>query len=271
MDSQLRRCFVASASFLPRAVGSACLLIGALVLGVGLSIAEPSDDGAGDAWDRSLRAEDLRAIESLLGPDVDPDRAARHGRTALMLAARDAETSLVVRLISAGADVNARNDNGGTPLMYGAIGGDADIGQRLIEAGAEVNAVARFEWTAMMVAAAKGHAGYLDILMQAGADPNARDAYGWTPLMRAVLGGHEQAVACLLKVPSIDLELRGESGATALHIAAAGGNANIVRSLLDRGSDPAATDEDDRTPAQFASQAGHHSLESLLSQTEKGR
>jgi len=127
--------------------------------------------------------------------------------------------------------------------------------------------VARFEWTAMMVAAAKGHAGYMDVLMEGGADPNARDAYGWTPLMRAIVGKHEMAVDCLLEVQSVDLELRGESGATALHIAAAGGNETIIRSLLDRGSDAAAKDEDGRTPAHVAAQAGHHSVEPLLTQT----
>jgi ankyrin repeat protein len=62
----------------------------------------------------------------------------------------------------------------------------------------------------------------------------------------------------------MDLEAREESGATALHIAAGEGQADMVASLLAAGADPALTDGAGRTPAAVARLMGHQGLAARL-------
>jgi len=101
-------------------------------------------------------------------------------------------------------------------------------------------------------------------LLASGADPNLRDLYGWTSLMRAVYEGREQVVQALLEQPNIDLSANNDLGATALHLAAANGNAALVRSLLVAGADPSMADRKGRTPGNVAVAAGHEGVAKLL-------
>ena len=64
-------------------------------------------------------------------------------------------------------------------------------------------------------------------------------------------------VKLLLDRPGADLGLQQEDGATALHIAAAGGDLEIVRLLVTHGADPAARDRNGSIPAEIARSAGH--------------
>ena len=64
----------------------------------------------------------------------------------------------------------------------------------------------------------------------------------------------------LLNAPGADLSAKQESGATALHIAAAGGAPDIVELLLARGADITARDGEGSTPADTALANGHIEL-----------
>jgi len=186
------------------------------------------------------------------------------GKTELMQAAADGDRERATALLDAGADVDERNANGGTALMYAVSAGEAELIRLLLERGADPNAKARIGWTPMLVAAAKGRDEAVRLLLEGGADPMTPDAYGWTPLMRAVSGGYLDAVDALLACGRIDLQAREESGATALHIAAGRGYANIVRRLLEAGAEARAADGEGRTPADVARLLGHHEAEALL-------
>ena len=56
----------------------------------------------------------------LLDGGADPNKANRHGRTALHLAARGGHTSIVKTLIDGGALVNYTDEHGQTPLHRAA-------------------------------------------------------------------------------------------------------------------------------------------------------
>jgi ankyrin repeat protein len=179
-----------------------------------------------------------------------------NSKTPLMSAARQGDAAAVSRLISAGADVNASNAGGATALMFAALGGDPLVTSLLVRAGADTDKKAKLGWTALA--------------LDAGATPTVRDAYGWTPLMRAVDRRRADVVRLLLDTPGIDLDLRQEDGATALHIAAAAGNLEIVRLLVANGANPAATNRNGDTPARVATAAGRAEIAKYLERTETG-
>ena len=200
----------------------------------------------------------------MLDSGANPEIRLSYGKTALMAAAKASGFDLVQRLLERGADVNARNDNGGTALMFAAIPGHLDTMKLLVDNGADVNAFGHFHWTALMVAASKGHGDGVRLLLRNGADPNVQDTYGWTPLMRAVHGNKRDAVAALLEDDRLDLEVRDERGATALHVAVERGSSSLVARLLARGADPRSIDDAGRGLRHKASVQGYHEIAAML-------
>ena len=238
-----------------------------LLMMAGLLAAAPLAAVAGDmagALGDALARRDVADADALLDAGADPNTRLSYGKTVLMAAAKAGAAGLASRLIERGADVNARNDNGGTALMFAAIPGDAETMALLIDRGADVNATGHFNWTALMVAASKGHGECVRLLLAHGADPNVQDTYGWTPLMRAVYGNKRAAVAALLEHGRVDLEVRDERGATALHVAVERGSLLLVAELLARGADPGATDDSGRGLLLKASMQGHDDIASML-------
>ena len=85
-----------------------------------------------------------------------------------------------------------------TPLMLAAFRGDLPAVRRLLTSGADVNARDRDGMTALMFASHKGHAAVVRELLGYGANVYARAKNGWTP-KRAAEAGHHHAVVEMLK------------------------------------------------------------------------
>lgn len=73
------------------------------------------------------------------------------------------------RLLSSGADVNARDRYGQTGLMIAAGRGKADVLRLLIDRGAALDQTAKFGLSAVMLAVINGHVEIVRMLVQAGA------------------------------------------------------------------------------------------------------
>lgn len=185
-------------------------------------------------------------------------------KTPLMSAARQGDAAAVARLISAGADVNASNTGGATALMFAALSGDPKVTSLLVRAGARTDSKAKLGWTALALAAVKGYTDVAEVLLGAGANQGVRDAYGWTPLMRAVDRRRTDFVRLLLESPGADLAVRQEDGATALHIAAATGDLEIVRLLVEHGADRSAENRHGNTAAETARSADFAEIAAYL-------
>jgi hypothetical protein len=97
------------------------------------------------------------------------------GDTALHIAAASHRPDLVRALVSAGAEISARNRHGAQPLHYAADGLPGSAGWNPDAQGATVA-----------------------YLIEAGADPNGADRRGVTPLHRAVRTRCAAAVSALL-------------------------------------------------------------------------
>jgi ankyrin repeat protein len=117
------------------------------------------------------------------------------GDTALHIAAATYQTGIVRKLITAGADVHARNRFGDEALHAAAVGRP---GSRMWDPPAQ--------------------AATIICLIDAGADPNTADKRGVTPLHRAVRTRCALAVRTLLEYGA-DPVLRNKSGSTPMLLA----------------------------------------------------
>jgi hypothetical protein len=117
------------------------------------------------------------------------------GDTALHIAASAYQTEIVGKLITAGADVHARNRRGAEPLHSAAVGNPGSS-----------------SWNPSAQAAT------IACLIQAGADPNVVDTSGVSPLHRAVRTRCAAAVQTLLECGA-DPARKNKSGSTPMLLA----------------------------------------------------
>ena len=173
------------------------------------------------------------------------------GFTPLLYAARDGHVAAVSALLEGKADINLPDPDGTTPLLVTLINGHWDAAKLLIEAGANVNDWDFWGQSPLYIAVDMNilPAGFrvelpvmdkttgievIRMLLARGANPNAqlklRPPYrnavqdrgadttlvtGATPLMRAATGGDAEVVKLLLDAGGL-VDLPNEDGATPL-------------------------------------------------------
>lgn len=207
---------------------------------------------------------------ALIAAGADPKARAddQNGWTVLMYAAHNGAPDVMGLLIEKGAEPNAADKSGNTPLMLAALRGNEQAAALLLQAGADVNAQeSKQRNSPLLLAASRGHEHVAAVLIKGGANVNQSDASGMTPLMACAEKGHT-GIACDLIQAKADLEARltGKigGGATALMLAAAKGQAEMVRLLLDKGANTAAADNNGATAGRYAAHNGHTDLAEII-------
>ncbi|KLJ06374.1 hypothetical protein EMPG_10203 [Blastomyces silverae] len=92
------------------------------------------------------------------------------------------------------------------------------------------------------------------------------DAEGKMALHLSAENGHANIVRCLLEFGS-EIDRRDGCGATALHYAASAGNVDVISTLLERGADGNITDIQGRTALHIAAERGHETAVRILIQS----
>ncbi|MES2947761.1 MAG: ankyrin repeat domain-containing protein [Pseudomonadota bacterium] len=112
-------------------------------------------------------------------PGVD-----RLGRTPLHYAAAERNGEDVSRLLSEGANVNARDDNEWSPLHFATQSNSVQVVSQLLAAKADVNAVDSNGNSPLSNAVfnSGGDGSVIAILREAGADPYLKNAHGVSPI-----------------------------------------------------------------------------------------
>lgn len=100
----------------------------------------------------------------------------------LIRAAETGHLADVSRLLSKGADANARDKNNYPALYFASYKGHKDVVAQLIDKGADVNAKGNTGYTPLHGAAMGGHKEIAELLLAKGADVNAMSVHGITPL-----------------------------------------------------------------------------------------
>jgi ankyrin repeat protein len=245
----------------------------------------------GDGWS-SLHQTAIfgraEAARILFEHGAEPSARAKDGRTPLHVASSYGHLEVVRVLIECGADLMASADNGQTPLHVASSRGNVVVARILVEHGANVNAQDRKWWMPLHDASFCGSVEMARFLVEHGADVTARDNKGLSPRDVASRKGYAEVAHFLdehgahtiseaddrrtpSSAPTEEADVRGTSatsginiGWTPLHLAAAQGNVEVVRILVERGADTIAQTEDGRTPLHVAAQVGNTEIVRIL-------
>lgn len=155
-------------------------------------------------------------------PRLADELAARSGDLSVFEAAAFDDTARLEELITAErAVVDSWSVDGWQPLHLAAYFGRAEAARALLDADAEV-------------------------------DHPSRNPMAVRPLHAAAAGRHPELVWILI-ASDAEVDARQRGGWTALHSAAANGDVDSVQALLSAGADPAAVNDEGRTPAELSS------------------
>lgn len=118
------------------------------------------------------------------------------GDTALHIAAAAYQAEIVRQLITAGADIHARNRRGAEPLHSAAVGNPSSSAWNpsaqaativcIIQAGADPNVIDKSGVTALHRAVRTRCAAAVRTLLECGADPTRKNKSGSTPMLLAI-------------------------------------------------------------------------------------
>jgi ankyrin repeat-rich membrane spanning protein len=165
-----------------------------------------------------------------------------------MWAAAEGHTEIVNLLVARGADTHRATKSGFTALAFATVANDGDAVKRLLAAGGDPN-LKLGDGTELLLAATSHRSTAAALaLLEAGADPGVKDRQGNTPLHTASQRGNLPLVQSLLahgaSVLTVNMPPRGAGrsgaagGQTPLFLAARGGHVDVMKALLDAGSDP---------------------------------
>jgi len=175
-----------------------------------------------------------------------------NGWTVLHVFARLSDAPTVAKLLSAGADIEARDITFRSPLHMAARA-DATATAPPPDSSAALNGGERRPQAIVAT---------LRQLLKAGARVGARDQFGLTALHHAAQAGHAAVCEFLLSLntslrqPRAPIEAESNAEERPLHMAAQGGHEDTVRCLLEHGAHPCKTNYLGETPLHLAVRGG---------------
>lgn len=181
--------------------------------------------------------------ETLINHGATVNAQNAHGKTPLQLTAEKGFKAVAELLLSHQADVQIKDSEGVTALQTAVRAGNRAIVELLLANKADVNSTDAHGWTALATAAQNGNIGIMELLLAAKANVNSANDYGVTPLIAASFApAHLDAARLLLEHGAgVNARIAQTSsyttGYTALHLAIAHNNDQLLEQLLDHKAD----------------------------------
>jgi len=182
-----------------------------------------------------LKVSDLEALQALLKDDTfNVNMTNKYGDTPLHVAVQrtkwddNALQFLLTLLAAPKLEVDTRNQDQNTPFHYFCQ---------------------KFDHPSML--------GPFNRFIERGANVNAQNTFGETPMHKAIFNQSlKLGVVDLLWARDAQLEIRSESGETALHYAVRLGREDMVKFLIQKGADLNAKSSSGKTPLDVAQEEG---------------
>ena len=195
---------------------------------------EIDDDGLAVLHNAAL-AGDLELFQYLIESGSDVFSKTTDGRSCLHIASRQGHLKVCRALLqNYNFDISVRDDSGWSVLHHAACSFDLEIFQYLIEKGSDIFAKAKSNSSCLHIAAQVGDLKICKAVLQNyDFDINARDDDGFTFLHSAAWSGYSELLKYLIETGS-DIFSKTKNGRSCLHIAAEQGHLNICRMLLQR-------------------------------------
>ena len=213
---------------------------------------------------RVTKAGNVEAVRLLLEAGTSPDGWSGSFSRPLHTAAELGQTEIGRMLLESQADPNVSDHEKRTPLHIATAGGHTQMVRLLLEHGADANATDEGGRTPLHVAAVGGDAEMVRLLLEHGADLAADGPVAQDALYLGALDGDVDLVCALIE-KGVDIgHARAGDGRTPLHIAAAVGEPEVVKLLLEHGAAPATKDTAGKTAMDLAAAAAHADTVAVL-------
>ena len=141
----------------------------------------------------------MACLHRLLSVGADADARDTFGNSACHYAAEDGDCTILDVLIANNIDVNAQDITWKTPLMKATRNGKVAAVRRLIRGGCCLNLQDKNLDTALHFAARNGRCDIVTVLINSGAEVDVPNQWGRTPLIEAVCYNNKDAVARLVE------------------------------------------------------------------------
>ena len=200
-----------------------------------------------------VRNENIDEIKNLIKKGEDMNKENKNGTTALMMAASYDRPEIVETLITSGVDIKTEDKHNSTALCEAASNDCYESMRLLVESGANVNQRGLNGNTPLIESVQKCNLEAVKLLVKSGADVNIENDYGCTALFYivpfATYDPYLKEETNTLKIASLLIESGAQinkisdMGRTPLMWSARGGDTEMVKFLLEKGSDSAIVDK----------------------------
>jgi uncharacterized protein len=218
-----------------------------LILGAGTSRAQVAPNASEVAAYKGLHAAaakgDTAEIKRLVTAGADLNARDGHGRTPLMVAAHRRHIDAAKALIEAKADLNLLDVQAYDVITIAAVIDDVEMVKLAIASGGNARAVTSpYKGTALIAAAHLGHAEVVSALIVGKAPLDHVNNLGWTALIESIVLGnggarHVATLEALVKAGA-DVNLADGQGVRPLTLAKSRGYTRMVEILEKAGAKP---------------------------------